>query len=309
MVDVPESGSVERRYLLIATIANAAIGVLGVIFAYLAQSQAILLDGLFNLTYFVSGIFTIRVSRLLERDDDQEFPHGYAYFEPLVNGTKGLLVLGVTAMALLGAIEALLTGGSPIAAGPAMLYGSLAALTCWGVAIYMRDGAKRTGSPLIEADAQNWIVNAAISSTVLCAFMMVFLIQGTPMSYLAPYIDPTLVVVVATITICVPVRMAWQSLMELLGRAADTKTVAKVRSAIEAGTTDLPVKARSVRVVQPGRTRVVITEIVLPKDFRPDNLEQLDQIRDTTLQLLRRDHSSTYLGMIFTTRLGHKGPT
>jgi predicted Co/Zn/Cd cation transporter (cation efflux family) len=67
---------------------------------------------------------------LVAGGDDERFPHGYAFFELLVNGIKGMLVLGMSVMALTGAVEALLTGGRPIAAGIAIAYGVFASITC-----------------------------------------------------------------------------------------------------------------------------------------------------------------------------------
>ena len=84
--------------------------------AIASSSQAILLDGLFNIAYLAAGLFTIRVAALLAGGDDERFPFGYGFFEPLVNGIKGLLVLGVTVMALYGAVQALFTGGREIEA-------------------------------------------------------------------------------------------------------------------------------------------------------------------------------------------------
>ena len=105
---------------------NLLVGCVGVAFSFVASSQAILLDGLFNLTYFGTGLFTIRVAQLVRQGDDQQFHFGYAYFEPLINGIKGVLVLGVTMLAFVDAIRALLSGGREIAAGPAIGYGIFA---------------------------------------------------------------------------------------------------------------------------------------------------------------------------------------
>ncbi len=78
----------ERRLLLVGTLFNAVIGCVGLYFFAVASSQAILLDGLFNLTYFITGLFTLKVARMVKQGDDAEFPFGYAAFEPLVNGIK-----------------------------------------------------------------------------------------------------------------------------------------------------------------------------------------------------------------------------
>ena len=295
-----ESAKIERRYLLIAATGNLVVGCVGLLFSFIASSQAILLDGLFNLTYFVAGLFTLKVAQLLQQGDDQDFPLGYAYFEPLINGLKGVLVLGVTAMALVGAVAALLTGGRAIAAGPAIGYGVFASAVCWVLAFVVRRGAGSTGSPLIRADAENWLVNGAISSAVLLAFVGIALLEGTRLEPFAPYADPALVLLVALISISMPVRMAWHALMELLNRAPRAEIVDRVREIVRTCTSDLPVRKLFVRVIQPGRTRIVVAHVVLPEDFRLNGLGELDAVHTKTLDHLSREHPETSVDLIFT---------
>ena len=78
-----DGSGTERRALLASTIGCVVIGCVGITFAALAHSQAILLDGAFNLTYFVTGIFTLKVARLVRQGDDERFPYGYSFFEPM----------------------------------------------------------------------------------------------------------------------------------------------------------------------------------------------------------------------------------
>ena len=253
MID-ENTNQLERRYLLLATVGNLLIGCVGIAASVISSSQAILLDGLFNLTYFVVGIFTLKVAGLVQKGDDARFPMGYAFFEPLVNGVKGMLVLGISIMALIGALEALFAGGRPIAAGLAVAYGTFASAACWILALITHRGAGRTGSPLIRADAENWIVNAAISSAVLLSFAAIFVMRDTALDFLVPYVDPivVLVLVVVLISISVPVRMAWQALMELLNRAPSAEILEDVKQSVREGTQELPVQTLFVRVIQPG---------------------------------------------------------
>ena len=53
---------------------------LGLVFSMLIASQTILLDGLFDLTYFITGLFTLKVVSLVHRKDDDLFPYGYRCF-------------------------------------------------------------------------------------------------------------------------------------------------------------------------------------------------------------------------------------
>jgi len=290
----------ERLYLIASAVANLLVGCVGLVVSALSSSQAILLDGVFNLVYFAAGLFTLKVARLIVRGDDERFPYSYAFFEPLVNGLKGVLVLGISIMALTGAVQAILGGGRGIAAGLAIGYGSFATVACWIAAIVTRRGARRTQSPLLRTDAENWTVNAAISMCVLVAFAAIFLIRGTAFDWLVPYVDPIVVLAVVLISIGVPVRMAWQALMQLLNRAAPTEIVDQVTGIVDRCTAELPVRQRFVRVVQPGRTRLVSVHVVLPEEFGPVRLDTFDDLRRITLERLQSSHPETILDILFT---------
>ena len=73
-----QTSRLERRVLLISATRNLVIGIVGILFAVFSHSQAILLDGLFNLTYFASGLFTLKVAKMVLQGDDERFPMGYA---------------------------------------------------------------------------------------------------------------------------------------------------------------------------------------------------------------------------------------
>ena len=295
-----QNNHIERQGLRISVGGNLIIGIVGLVFAVFSKSQAIMLDGLFNLSYFATGLFTLKVAALVQQGDNDRFPLGYGFFEPLINGFKGVLVLGVSAMALIGAIQALFSGGRVIAAAAAISYGVFASAACWGLAVATRRSANTSGSPLLRADAQNWLVNGAISSAVLIAFAGILVIRDTSIAFLVPYIDPALVVIVVLISISVPVRMAWQALMELLNRAPSRPVVQEVEDIVRQCTASLPVQKLFVRVIQPGRSRMALVHIVLPADWPVEGLPVLDSLRAATLDRLRQAHPATTLDMVFT---------
>ena len=283
-----------------SALGNVLVGCVGITVAAFSSSQAILLDGLFNLTYFATGLFTVKVATLVAGGDDERFPHGYAFFEPLVNGIKGMLVLGVSVMALVGSVQALLAGGRTIAAGLAIAYGVFASTVCWVLALVMRRGSKKVESPLVNADAENWYVNAAISSCVLLAFAGIFVLRALEMDRFVPYVDPIVVLAVVSISISVPVRMAWKALMALLNKAPDSQIVEQVKKIVDVSLAELPVQERFIRVIQPGRQRWVLVHVVLPSDYEPGRLSPLDAIRSQTHEALRKAHVATFVDILFT---------
>jgi cation diffusion facilitator family transporter len=301
MTSETERNRVEQKTLVISALGCIVIAMVALWASYASDSQAILLDGLFNLTYFLAGLFTLKVARLVQRGDDVHFPYGYSFFEPLVNGIKGLLILGVSIMALIGAIQALLAGGRSIEAGIATAYGAFATIIGWALAWISHRGYSLSESPLVKADADGWIVNAAISTAVLLAFAFIWSIQGTHYENLAPYMDPALVLVVVLISLSVPIRMAWAALMGLLNRAAPPFITEQVTSIISNSLESLPVEELFVRVIQPGRVRLILAHVVLPEAYRPEDLRMLDLQRSRTLEALKKKHQNVILDMLFTT--------
>jgi predicted Co/Zn/Cd cation transporter (cation efflux family) len=94
--------------------------------------------------------------------------------------------------------------------------------------------------------------------------------------------------------------MAWKALMELLNRAPTGAVVQEVTKIVDAQLEGLPVQERFVRVVQPGRQRIVLVHVVLDADYNPGTLQSLDALRTKTFEALSEAHYATILDMLFT---------
>lgn len=88
--------------------------------------------------------------------------------------------------------------------------------------------------------------------------------------------------------------------MELLNRAPEPDVVDKVEQTTSQCLSDLPVMESFVRVLQPGRTRMVSVHVVLPDDYQLTSLGQLDDIRSRVQSELQKLHGSTFVDVIFT---------
>ena len=304
-----ETDRAERSCLVLSGAGNIVLAAVGLTIAVLSKSQAIMLDGMFNLIYFGTALFTLRVAFLVRKGDDARYPYGYGFFEPLVNGLKGVLILGVSAMALVGSLEALFSGGREIQPGLAVGYAVFATAAGVILAVLTQRGAKRSGSPLVKTDADGWVVNAAVSACVLVAFTAIFLIRGTSLNHLVPYVDPAVVAGVVLISIGVPVRMARNALLELLNRSPSAELVEKVTTELSESIAELPVQAVYVRVIQPGRTRMVTAHVVLPEDYTVGRLAELDDVRRRAQKHLEREHRPTVVDLFFTTDATWGKPT
>ena len=276
------------------------VGCVGVVFSLLTNSQAILLDGLFSLAYFITALLTLKVARIVSQPDDEDYPLGYSYFVPLVNGFKGVLILGISMLALADGLSALLKGGRLVEVGPAIVYGIIATLACTSTAVLLRRAHRRTASPLVDVDASSWTVDAAISSAVLLTFCAIPVVNAMGGAALVPYVDPFLVSVIVVISLGIPIRMAWSALMAMLNRAPPREIRDPIDATIRDALADLPSRSVYIRIIRPGGTLLVTAHVVLPDDFPITGLDAFDAVRARVEANVRRVHGPAIVDVLFT---------
>ena len=299
----------ERGALLLSCGTALLMAALGLVFAFVTNSRAIMLDGVYNLMYFGVALITLRVERLTSLPDSARFPFGHAYFESLVNAGKGLMILGISAVALVDSGMSLWSGGRAIAAGPAIGYALAATILCSLTAFILRRGQRSLDSPLIRADADNWVLDAVISAAVLGAFCLAPIFHALDWGTAARYIDPVLVAAVVLLFLGVPVRMARDAILELLNQSPGATIEQPVTAAIDEALADLPVQQRFVRMVRPGRILYVTVHVVLAEDFADQRLVALDRLRGEVDAAVRSVHPRSIVDTLFTGDVRWAAPT
>lgn len=299
----------EKHALGLSAAAALVVGMMGITFALVTNARAILLDGLFNISYFATALLTLRIAQMVARPDDDRFPFGYGYFEALINAFKGLLILGVSLIALFDSLIAIFTGGRVIAAGPAIVYASLASVICVAVALLLQRSHRDNKSPLVAADVQNWTVNSAISVTVLLAFCIAWILEGTAWTQWLRYIDPVLVSLVVCITLGIPVRMAWSACMALLNKAPSPEVRQPIEAAIRAALNDLTAKEIYLRMAWPGRVPYLLVHVLLPENCDPLTTSDMDSYRFRILEAVASIHQPVVIDVVFTVTEKFAAPT
>ena len=206
----------ERNALRWSIVGYAFMCIVGVTFALLTHSEAILLDGVYSGISFITALMATQVARLVRLPGSSMFHFGYAHFEPMLNALRGLLILGISLFALVSAVDALLGGGRKLVPGLAVIYGVSVATICLILAWRQRRLAREVGSPLLEVDARNWFVDGMISSTAAVAFIVAAVLTHLGHTTAADYVDPTLVVILVLVMARIPIITFWESLLEIL---------------------------------------------------------------------------------------------
>ncbi|MGK7875924.1 MAG: cation diffusion facilitator family transporter [Xenococcaceae cyanobacterium] len=294
------SHHLEERALQLSTWGALGMAGLGITFGLLTPSDAIMLDGFFNLISFVMAGASLWVLWLVRQPEDEYFQFGYATFEPLINLSKGLLIAVVSLFALFSAINTLLHGGRALNTGLAIPYAAIAASGCLIIAGIQTTIAKKTGSPMIQVDSQNWFVNGLISLSVGVAFLIVAFIKGTQWSGFVPYADSTIVTILVIMTSPIPIQIIIENLNQLLLGAPNSAVQQRVKGLFSAAVEDLPGVKHWLRMTQMGRQFYLHIYCLLPSEFELTSVEQLDQIREKITAVFQQKYANLTVDIIFT---------
>ena len=210
------SKNLEISALSLSMYGYAAMAVAGLVFAGLTGSGAIMLDGAYSLVSFVMVLLAGRVAKLVEQPDSDNFHFGYAYFEPLLNTIRGLLILLLVAFGVGSALIALFSGGRPLNAGMALIYSVIIGAICISLSVVQRRNAKKTGSPLLEVDARNWFIDGMLTVAVGIAFLGAFILSHTVWENWVAYVDPAVVIVLGLAMVPTPLSIVLGGVGELL---------------------------------------------------------------------------------------------
>lgn len=209
----------ELRIIRGTTIVCFTFGVLGVMFAVMADSKSMLLDGLYS---FIQSIFILTsgfVLKLVGKKDDENYQFGYGAFEPFFIAVRTIVLVGMNIVLGFNAIKSLFSGGYRVEANLGMIFTGLSIVGCSIVWCILYRNAKKLSSPMLKAEARSWINDTLLSVAVLLSFFIMWLLDRTGHSNIANYIDP-IITILFVISLSFPLlKQLFQSTKELLNAA------------------------------------------------------------------------------------------
>lgn len=299
-LDRRELASLERSSLRVSAYVCLTMAAVGIGFAVWSDSDAILLDGVFNGISFVVVLLSSRLAGVIETAGSPDFPFGYAHFEPLINMVRGLLILTISGFAMFGAIRSLLAGGTGLDPIKGVGYAVVIGSGCLVMAGVQRRRARRTGSPMLAVDAKNWIVNGAITGVVGVAFLVAWLIESTSLAWLVPYVDSILVIVLVIATTPVPLKILAHGGRQVFQMAPEEPVRRAVYDRVEKVLRGVAAEESKLRIVRVGRFLYIAMHILVVPEARCEDVSDLDELRDRLRESLADLDERVVVEVIFT---------
>ncbi len=277
----------EPSVLRLSIFVTFALAVFGVVFGLLTGSASIIFDGVYTLIDAIMTSFALLVAKLIAVSHNdfgrarltRNFTMGFWHLEPIVLGLSGTLLVGTAGYGLIMAVGSLMAGGRHLDFDLALIFALVALVSAVGMIIYGRRANNRLQSSFIALDVKAWTISAAMTGALLLAFLTGWMIRGTALEWLSPYIDPAVLALVCLIVLPLPLPTIRDALADVLlvtppemkKRVDDVASDAVQRHGF------LSYRAYVARV---GRGRQIEIYFIVPPGLPPRSLEAWDMIRD-----------------------------
>lgn len=214
------------RCTWVSVIVNIALSFTQIAVGVLSKSQGLVADGIHSLSDLIADFVVLFASHKSKQDADEGHPYGHLRFETAASMVLGILLLIVGVGMIGSAVLKLETPESIPTVHAAALWVALAALVAKELLFrFMLRVAKKVKSSLLVANA--WHARSDAASSLVVGIG----IAGNLAGY--PILDPIAALVVGGMIVKMGWTFTWDSLHDLMDRAADEQEIAAIRDTLK----------------------------------------------------------------------------
>jgi len=216
---------VAHRSTLVSVMVNLVLTAAQVLAGLASGSQGLIADGIHSLSDLFSDFVVLLANRHSQKEADDDHHYGHQRYENAASLVLGMLLLVVGVGMLWSGVHKLEVPTLIARVHPLALWVALIALSAKELLFrYMLRAAERVRSSLLVANA--WHARSDAASSLVVALGIIGNLLGYPM------LDPLAGVVVGLMVAKMGWGFAWESMNDLMDRAASEDDVARVRACL-----------------------------------------------------------------------------
>lgn len=248
-----------------------------ILIAIYSDSETMTLEAMSAIVDIVVACLAIFVARKIGEPANHRYQFGYAKYEPLMTTVEGILVTGVCTGAILYSARDILHPDPVEDAHLVVIYSATSFFVCVIFGFWMRGVGKRAGSPLVQADADLWIVDGWLALGVCAAFVVGIVLGRIGKVTASAYIDPAVCIVLSLFFLKKPYDILRESVGDLVDANPYAGAVNAVEKSAAAVAEDFHLKGVEwVRVRKAGRRVFVMVSFF---EEPTESLQDMDKVR------------------------------
>lgn len=234
MYFIKEKINVKQKYenwgLRFSTFSNVLFVIFEFGVSYLSNSQAVLIDGLFDGGETVLLFFSLWLIKYLYKPINEKRPIGYSNLEPFYMIMKGLLFFLIAALMAASSIRSLFTGGYAVRLDYVFYFEMCAGVYGFFAYLLLRRINRRAKSQILDLEIKEWIFDIIGSLSTGLGFFIALLTQFTRFRWLSRYFDQILTIGMAAYILPTPFKAMKSGFQELFFLSPGEDILNRVKS-------------------------------------------------------------------------------
>lgn len=221
-----QRGRDSRRVTLVSGVVNLLMSTLQVVVGMLANSAALIADGIHSLSDLLSDVLVWFAARQAAQAPDREHPYGHGRFETAATLGLGIILVLVALGIVANGVERLFEEALAVPGLVALVVAGLGIAAKESLYWYTLAAARRLKSEMLRANAWHHRSDAISSVVVLIG------VGGAVAGY--AYMDAIAAILVGAMVAKIGWDLGWSALTELVDTALDEAKVSEAKRVIMA---------------------------------------------------------------------------
>lgn len=286
----------EKSAMSVSLYGNLVFVVIELMMALVTDSQAVLLDAVYDGVEFCMLLPSIFLIPLLYKPSNEEHPFGYMQIETIFVVVKGITMTAVTFGLIFNNINLMLHGGHIVSFHTVAGFELFACILGIIVTVYLYYKNKQMESPLINMEMQGWRIDSFISLGMTVAFLLPMLIPFDWFQHIVPYLDQLITIVLSLVMIPTPIRTVITGIRDLMLIPPEEETIDDIKETIEPIIGVYGHKNLYYDIVRTGRKLWISVYISFEKDIV--SLSKFKQLQDQCIKALASKYSDFYFELL-----------
>ncbi len=286
----------EKSAMSVSLYGNLVFVVIELVMALVTDSQAVLLDAVYDGVEFCMLLPSIFLIPLLYKPSNEEHPFGYMQIETIFVVVKGITMTAVTFGLIFNNINLMLRGGHIVSFHTVAGFELFACILGIIVTVYLYNKNKQMESPLINIEMQGRRIDSFISLGMTVAFLLPMLIPFDWFQHIVPYLDQLITIVLSLVMIPTPIHTVITGIRDLMLIPPEEETIDDIKETIEPIIGVYGHKNLYYDIVRTGRKLWISVYISFEKDIV--SLSKFKQLQDQCIKALASKYSDFYFELL-----------
>lgn len=260
----------KKRYMMLAAAIslwfNVALFIFKLAALLIVHSLAIATDFAITVVGLTVSIILYKSLKLSLRPADLAHNYGYGKVEHVCEAMEGIVLMGIAAIMSFQAFATFFRPGHVTFPWLGFASSTLSLTLNFVGAFILFQLARKSSSPAVKAEAVHYTLEGCISTAIACAFIAAISLKESSISFIEPYIDPAVTILVG-VAISIPsLKLTKQAFVNLLDASIEepSKMEAVVRLAQHA---DHYCNFKEIKTRTAGHKKFVEIKLIMPKDM------------------------------------------